>query len=88
MILNLLSKIWNFDFNYYLCKSCPLPQDWNTKKMDIRNKKFVPRDQKNEIYEWLHDQTVKDKFVSQFLNEFFYNCLPHDFLVKRNWKNF
>ena len=88
LIQTLLTNIKQFDFNYYLSKSCPLPPEWKTKKMEIRNKKFLPREQKTEIYEWLHDQTVKDKFVSQFLNEFFYNTLPDDFLEKRNRKQF
>jgi len=47
-----------------LTKSCPLPEEWEEKKIEIRNKKFLPREEKSKIYEWLHDQTVKDKFVT------------------------
>jgi hypothetical protein len=59
-----MAKTKKFDFNFYLSKSCPLPKNWLEKKEEILTKKFASREEKTPIYEWLHDQTIKDKNVT------------------------
>ena len=84
----LVDKVKTFNFNHYLAKSCPLPENWRERKTKILKYVDKSRDQKAKYYEELFSYTTDNDCVTQFINEFFYNCLPANFLKKRNRKNF
>nr|O00939.1 RecName: Full=Telomerase reverse transcriptase; AltName: Full=Telomerase catalytic subunit; AltName: Full=Telomerase subunit P123 [Euplotes aediculatus]AAC47515.1 telomerase subunit p123 [Euplotes aediculatus] len=87
-IAYMLEKVKDFNFNYYLTKSCPLPENWRERKQKIENLINKTREEKSKYYEELFSYTTDNKCVTQFINEFFYNILPKDFLTGRNRKNF
>jgi hypothetical protein len=43
MIAHVIKKQKQFDYNYYLCKNCPLPENWPERKkqylIDAKNNK-------------------------------------------------
>lgn len=88
ILTHMLEKMKDFNFNYYLNKSCPLPENWIERKKKILITVDKTREEKSKYYEELFSYTIENKGVTQFLNEFFYHVLPKNFLTGRNRKNF
>ena len=66
----MLEKVKDFNFNYYLTKSCPLPENWRERKQKIENLINKTREEKSKYYEELFSYTTDNKCVTQFINEF------------------
>jgi hypothetical protein len=88
ILSHMLTKVQDFNFNYYLSKSCPLPENWIQRKRVIMSNVDRTRDEKAKYYEELFSYTTDNIKVTQFLSEFFYHTLPKSFLTGRNRKNF
>lgn len=88
ILTHMIEKVKKFNFNFYLSKSCPLPENWKERKTKIMSHIDESRQDKAPYYEELFSYTIENKGVTQFLNEFFYHTLPDNFLEGRNRKNF
>ena len=88
ILTHMLENIKKFNFNYYLTKSCPLPENWRERKEVILSHINEDRQAKAKYYEELFSYTIDNKGVTQFLNEFFYHTLPKNFMTGKNRKSF
>ena len=70
MIMNLVHKQKTFDYNFYLSKNCPHPENWRDRKEYLLNEasKFGPA--RGKVYKELFEYSSDNRQVSDFLTEF------------------
>lgn len=61
IIAFMLTKVKDFNFNYYLSKSCPLPENWKERKQKILSMVDKTREEKAKYYEELFSYTIDNR---------------------------
>jgi hypothetical protein len=89
IIYSMIDRQPKFDFNYYLSKNCPLPEDWKALR-----EKYLGEEPKHDpllkkqYYQELFTFESSNAEVANFLSSFFNYVLPHDFVHGKNKKIF
>lgn len=55
MLIHLVRKQKHFDYNYYLTKNCPMPDNWKVKKQELLAQAKVDKDSRAKVYKFLND---------------------------------
>ena len=84
MLISMVENQRKFDYNYYLKKSCPLPEDWKSKKEEILQNARDPQ-KRGSTYHQLFEYSSTNSQVANFLTEYIYHIMPKHFL--RTGKN-
>ena len=89
-ILSILEQVItnqkNFNYRYYLNKSCPIPiKNWHQRKQEMILEAEKSGDAKGRVYRELFEEGTTDyRNVADFLTEFVANVFPKDFLEGKN----
>lgn len=68
MLKTVIERQKKFDYNYYLTKNCPLPQNWKEKKAALLQQ--AETDQRGQVYKYLFEQESSYRHVSNYITEF------------------
>ena len=55
MLSEVVVKQKNFDYNYYLSKNCPMPDDWNNRKKFLKAEAAKGGSERGAVYKELYD---------------------------------
>lgn len=70
MLRQVVKNQKSFDYNYYLCKNCPMPQDWKEKKPQLIEDAKRGGQDRARVYKFLNDESTSDcRNVANFLTE-------------------
>lgn len=88
MLEQVVVKQKKFDYNYYLTKNCPLPDDWKAKKKEMLEKSTKGKVERGSVYKDLFVADSAYRQVADFLTEFIAQVLPTWFMEGKNKKVF
>lgn len=88
MLVQVVKKQKHFDYNYYLTKNCPLPNDWKNHKKVMLEEAALGGTHRQAVFKELFLSESQYRNVADFLTEFVANVFPPDFIAGKNKKVF
>ena len=88
MLTHVVENQKKFDYNYYLSKNCPLPEDWKNLKMELTKQATQGPVERGNVFKKLYDAESSYRQVANFLTEWIAQVFPRDFLEGKNKKVF
>jgi hypothetical protein len=79
ILVSMVRNQRKFDYNYYLKKSCPLPDNWKAKHVALLKSAKDPAT-RGSTYRELFEYSSSNSEVANFLTEFIYQIMPKHFL--------
>jgi hypothetical protein len=84
-----VKKQKSFDYNYFLTKNCPLPEDWKNKKQKLIEEAKLGGEHRAKVYKYLNDESTSNyRNVANFLTEWVAQVFPCNFVDGKNKKVF
>jgi hypothetical protein len=70
MLHCVVKKQKQFDYNYYLTKNCPMPDNWKQKKQELIANAKLGGEHRAKVYKFLNDESTSSvRNVADFLTE-------------------
>ena len=70
MLITVVKNQKHFDYNYYLSKNCPMPEDWKNKKQNMLVEAAKGGKNRQAVFKELFEGESAYRSVTDFLTEF------------------